>query len=213
MTFVSAGSYDYNTGETGPNADLGQAKTDKAGVGIVKYDPRSDAYEARLAYIGNADKPDDNFAIVVSNWTDGIDRYSFNNVSVEDYQQPYNGHLYTDRKIYRPGQMVYFKGILRADDDAKYSLPTGSDPINMIITDSQGKEVFNEDFALNEFGTINGSFTLDENAILGYYNIQATYKENTYLYGDFQVAAYRKPKYLVEAVADKPEYANGEKSK
>ncbi len=35
----------------------------------------------------------------------------------------YFAYLYTDRPIYRPGQTVNFKGILRKEDDAEYSLP------------------------------------------------------------------------------------------
>ena len=32
-------------------------------------------------------------------------------------------YLYTDRPVYRPGQEVYFKGIVRQNDDLHYSLP------------------------------------------------------------------------------------------
>lgn len=213
LTFIAGGAYDYNTGETSASENLGQATTASDGVGLLTYAPRTDAYEARIAVVGDANEPDDNFAVTVSNWTDGIDRYSFNNVSVEDYLQPYNAQFYTDRNIYRPGQTVYFKGILRADDDARYSLPTKVETVNILITDSQGKEVFNEEFPLSEFGTVNGSFDLDENAALGSYSIQATYDEDNTFYDDFQVAAYRKPEYLVEAATDKPEYAQGEKIK
>ncbi len=210
LTFVAGGGYDYESGQATASERLGQASTDQDGVAKVEYDPRPDAYEPRIALVGDASEPDENFAVTVSNWTDGIDRYSFNNVSVEDYQQPYNAHFYTDRKIYRPGQSVYFKGVLRADDDARYSLPTAADTVNIYITDSQGKEVFNEDFPLSDMGTVNGEFQLDENAVLGSYSIQATYDTDNTFYSDFQVAAYRKPEYIVEASTDKPEYANGE---
>jgi hypothetical protein len=210
LTFYAAGGYDYNTGQTGDPAELGQAATDKDGVGLVTYDRRSDAYETRLAVSGSPTEPDQDFGVAVTTWTDGIDRYSFNNVTTEDYQQPYNAHFYTDRGIYRPGQTVYFKGILRADDDARYSLPTAAKTVNIYISDSQGRELFNEDFPLNEWGTVNGSFDLDDNAGLGTYSIQATYDENNTFYDDFLVAAYRKPEYLVETTTDKPEYAQGE---
>ena len=33
-------------------------------------------------------------------------------------------YLYTDRPVYRPGQEVYFKGIMRQNDDLHYSLPS-----------------------------------------------------------------------------------------
>ena len=35
------------------------------------------------------------------------------------------GALYTERPLYRPGQTVYFKGLLRADDDGALQPPGG----------------------------------------------------------------------------------------
>ncbi len=190
--------------------DLGQASTAADGVAQTDYSESGDPFEARFAFAGDPDQGDDDFGVTVSNWTDGIDRWQFDNVNVEDYQQPYNAQFYTDRKIYRPGQTVYFKGVIRSDDDARYSLPTAFDTVNVTITDSQGKEVFSDDLPVSEFGTVYGSFDLDANAGLGFYSIQILFEENQYFYTDFQVAAYRKPEYLVEVTTDKPEYVQGD---
>jgi hypothetical protein len=64
-------------------------------------------------------------------------------------------------------------------------------------------------------GTLNGSLPLDEEASLGGYQIQvnALDSHNNYLYvayNTFNVAEFRKPEFLVEAVTDKPEYTAGE---
>ncbi|MBN1219630.1 MAG: Ig-like domain-containing protein [Anaerolineae bacterium] len=191
---------------------LGQATTESNGVAITDY-KRREAYETRFAFAGDPDNLDENFAVTVSNWTEGIDRYMFDNVSVEDYQQLYNAHFYTDRNIYRPGQTVNFKGIIRADDDAHYSLPETNRTVEVTISDSQGKQIFEDKLRLSEMGTIHGSVELDENAALGFYSIQAIYKQDNYFYDDFQVAAYRKPEFLVEASTDKAEYSQGDKIK
>ncbi|OQY18689.1 MAG: hypothetical protein B6I34_10385 [Anaerolineaceae bacterium 4572_32.1] len=61
-------------------------------------------------------------AVVISDWEEGISPWSFD-LDTEFYAAEYVGHLYTDRPIYRPGQKVYFKGVFRKDDDARYSLP------------------------------------------------------------------------------------------
>ncbi len=197
-------------------ADESKAKTDTDGVAGHSYNGLQDPYEPQFAFAGNPDKPGDDFAVAVSNWSDGIERYSFDNLSVEDYQQPYNAIAYTDRKIYRPGQTVYFKGILRADDDARYSLPTAADSVHMRVTDPQGKDIFSSDVPLNRNGTLNGEIQLDANAALGSYSIEFSYNDPAaespyYFYGDFQVAAYRKPEFLVSVETDKPEYVNGDK--
>jgi hypothetical protein len=204
VTFVA--DYDVNSAPE----ELGQATTNQDGVAMADYERRPDAYESRFAYVGDPDNPDRNFAITVGAWSDGIERYQFDNVSTEDYQQPYNGVFYTDRNIYRPGQTVHFKGIIRADDDASYALPTVARTAQVIISDSQGKEIYNEDLPLSEMGTLNGSLDLDENAVLGFYSIQTTYDYTNYFYDDFQVAAYRRPEFLASVETDKPEYAQGE---
>ena len=204
VTFI-AGGYEGDTPQ-----DLGRAGTDDDGVALVEYDSARDAYETRLTFAGDPDDPGQNFAVTISNWTDGIDRYQFDNVSTEDYQQPYNAQIYTDRNIYRPGQTVYFKGILRADDDARYSLPTAAKTVSLSISDSQGKQILSDDLPLSEMGTFNGSIDLDENAVLGGYSIEIVYDGDQYFYDDFQVAAYRKPEFLVEVETDQPEYAQGE---
>jgi len=202
LTFIASGS---NGGE------LGQAATGDDGVARVDYEQKREAYESQFVFIGDPDQPDENFAVTANNWTDGIERYQFENISVEDYQQPYSGAFYTDRNIYRPGQTVYFKGIIRADDDAHYTLPLAEKMATVTIFDSQGKEIFNEEAPINAWGTLNGSFDLDANAGLGYYSIQVLYGQDTYFYDDFQVAAYRRPEFLVSVETDKPEYVQGEK--
>ena len=190
--------------------DLGDGQTNPDGVAATDYSSRRDTYETRVAFAGDPDDPDDNFAVAVNNWTDGIERYQFDNISTEDYLQAYATHFYTDRGIYRPGQTVHFKGIIRADDDARYSLPTAADTVNVLVFDSQGKQIFADDLPLSEMGTVNGSIELDENAALGSYSIEFNFDEDQYFYGSFQVAAYRKPEYLVSATTDQPEYAQGD---
>jgi len=193
--------------------ELGQSSTAGDGVALLGFSSRRDPYEAKFAFAGDPDDPDEDFAVTVNNWTDGIERYQFDNVTTEDYQQPYNAQFYTDRKIYRPGQTVYYKGIIRADDDARYSLPTAVDMVEVLVSDSQGKEIFNDVLPLSEMGTVHGSIELDENAALGFYSIQIQFGEDQYFYAEFQVAAYRKPEFLVEATTDKPEYVQGDQIK
>ena len=64
------------------------------------------------------------FGFAAANWTSGVSPYDFG-IWQDYYSQPGRtvAYLYTDRPLYRPGQPVYFKGILRVDDDLKYNLP------------------------------------------------------------------------------------------
>ena len=100
-----------------------------------------------LAFAGSAEAP----AVASTDWANGISPWQFN-VPSEPYLNPYRGHVYTDRLIYRPGQTVYFKGVLRADDDGRYSLPTDVKSATVVVQDSQGKEIYRADLPLTDLG-------------------------------------------------------------
>jgi alpha-2-macroglobulin len=81
--------------------------------------------------------------------------------------------VFTDRPLYRPGDTVYFKAILRDDDDARYSLPQGS--VHIAIRDGysyeRNKPIFEKDYAVSADGTIDGQYTIPEKGNTGYYSL------------------------------------------
>ncbi|MDD2695954.1 MAG: alpha-2-macroglobulin family protein, partial [Anaerolineales bacterium] len=119
-----------------------------------------------------------------------------------DYYAPPNrpvAYIYTDRPVYRPGQPVYYKGILRLDDDLKYSLP---DLKEARVTISNFEEVVAEEtLTLTQYGSFSGEFTLDQNARLGNYAISVAFPGSEFAIGtvSFDVAEYRKPEFMVSA--------------
>ncbi len=75
-----------------------------------------------------------------------------------------SGYLYTDRPIYRPGQTVYFRGVIRDRNDMTYTLPK-AEKVHVTIDLNYGSQiVFDEDVTLTEFGTFNGQVDLAEDA-------------------------------------------------
>ncbi len=199
---------------------------DRSGVtdeeGVARFDftiPEDTQWEPLFVFAGDPDDPDENFAVGSNGWNGGLDDYDFENLRSpggQTFSRDYFIHLYTERPLYRPGQTVYFKGIVRADDDARYSIPTGQEQAKLIIRDAQYREIYNEDFPLNDWGTFNGSFELDEEASLGSYAAEVQYDIDPQsgaggtAYSNFNVAEYRKPEFLVEADTDKAEYTPGE---
>jgi uncharacterized protein YfaS (alpha-2-macroglobulin family) len=104
-------------------------------------------------------------------------------------------YLYTDRPVYRPGQTVYFKGIVRKMVGEEYALPK-LDKIRVTIVDSQDQSVFKRDYAVNSLGSFNGEFTLANSPSLGDYTLRAEagqQKWQTF----FSVREYRKPEFEV----------------
>ncbi len=180
---------------------LGAANTDAKGIASVQHDPL-DPWTPRFVF------SDDPFAVASTDWSDGIERWNYG-INTEDFLQPYAFHLYTDRAIYRPGQIVYFKGIVRKDDDAHYTLPSATKPVIITVNDAVGKNIFSDKFTLNENGTFNGQIELATETSLGNYTINALYENETFT-ANFSVAAYRKPEFVVDISTDRPEYRNGD---
>lgn len=203
---------------TRPDGQSSQGVTDAEGVATFTYQATPDnSYAEMFVFSGNPDKPDDDFAVASNNWSAGIESYDFSHLYEGGgftYSRPYGGVIYTERRLYRPGQTVYFKGIVRLDDDARYQIPTGL-TTTVTIYDAQYRQIYSEALPLNEFGSFNGSFVLDEEASLGGYQIEASLTDPVWQtvsvgYNSFSVAEYRKPEFLVEAAADKSEYRAGE---
>jgi alpha-2-macroglobulin len=121
--------------------------------------------------------------------------------------QPYLVYLYTERPIYRPGQVVNFKAILRKDDDVRYSLPDEGTPVKLRLLDSRGNTIENLELRTNHFGTINGTFNISDGAMLGHYQIEANI-DGVIASQTFQVEDYRKPDYQIKLTSLQPEKGN-----
>jgi uncharacterized protein YfaS (alpha-2-macroglobulin family) len=185
---------------------LASGRTDNDGVFFSKLTPNSerDPWAPILAIAG----PDDSPSVSSTDWSEGIAPWQFGLPS-EPYLDPYRVYFYTDRTIYRPGQTIYFKGVLRGDDDGRYSLPSGVKTMQVAVRDDEGKELFLSDLPLNDVGTLHGEFKLSDEASLGFYDLSAQVGERTFGTG-FRVAEYRKPEFVVTVSIDREEYVQGD---
>jgi len=151
-------------------------------------------------------KKDEKWGLVGSNWSDGISTWDFDLQRGWYDDQRNFAYLYTDRPIYRPNQEVFFKGIVRQEEDVKFSLPT-EDFINVEIEDSLGNIVLDKKLEINSNGSFNGKLDLDEEAETGRYYLSANY-ENNYFSRIFWVEEYRKPEFKVEVISKKTDFVN-----
>ena len=191
--------------------DLSSGRTDREGLFRASYDAR-DSWKILYAVAGS--ETAEEFGIITNRWNDGIGTWDFN-LPFEDYRSAYVGLVYTDRPMYRPGQTVHFKGVVRLDNDAHYSLISGVSDVDVSIYDGEGNRVLRESLPLNEMGTFSGDMELDDEAGLGYYHLEASVpalgdQETRVFYADFQVAEYRKPEYEVSVSTDLAEYVQGD---
>ncbi len=141
------------------------------------------------------------FTFADSDWTDGISPWEFG-FSTETSPSG-RAYIDSDRPIYRAGQTVYFRAVLRAEADAKYSLPDAAEA-RVRIVDSHWSTVYEKTLPLDAFGAIAGELELAADAALGSYSLRVEYgreSEST----TFQVAAYRAPEFEVTVTAERDE--------
>ncbi len=118
-------------------------------------------------------------------------------------------YSYTDRPIYRPGQTVYFKDFVRADDDVSYTLPSPDLPITVRLRDARDNVAASQVLTPTQFGTAYGEFQLADEPMLGTWNLE-TEVDGTAIRQPLKVEEYRKPEYEVTVATPLKTYVHGE---
>lgn len=99
--------------------------------------------------------------------------------------------IFTDRAIYRPGQQVWFKGIVMHGVQGKFSAVDGA-KVRVMLYNVNNQLVEQMDAVSNEFGSISGSFVLPSAGLAGNYRI-ATGSGGA----SFKVESYKRPVFAV----------------
>lgn len=116
---------------------------------------------------------------------------------------------YTDRPIYRPGDTVEFKGIVRKLVGKDYVVPASS-PVSVELRDEDDNVVGTTKLATNPMGTYAGRFTLSRELGPGYMTLVSKFGDYEVRRG-VSVAAYRKPTYTISVTPEKPSYVRGDR--
>ena len=166
---------------------LASGRTDAQGVFQAAISTQQDLYSPFYAMLGQPG--DDQFGMSISIWNSGMENWEFGLTT--DYSPPrLRVYWYSDRSVYRPGQTVYFRGVLRQAYNGRYTLPdVGSLAIS--VMNDMGQSVAVLDLPVSGFGTVQGEFTIPSDARSGYYSIGVP--DQYYDMLGFQVAEYRKP--------------------
>jgi len=103
--------------------------------------------------------------------------------------------FFTDRSIYRPGQTVYFKGIVITRDFAtRNSKILSSFRTKVILYDANSGKVDSLEVTTNEYGSYHGSFRLPSNLLNGQFKIS---DDSTNQEQYFSVEEYKRPLFYV----------------
>jgi signal peptidase I len=104
--------------------------------------------------------------------------------------------LFTDRSIYRPGQTVYFKGIvLERNNKEKGGKVKENYQTTLFLRDANYKDVDSIKLKTNEFGSFNGKFQLPQSGMNGQFSI---YTKPDAGNAGFKVEEYKRPKFYVD---------------
>lgn len=117
-------------------------------------------------------------------------------------------HFQTDRPVYRPGQTVLFKAILRHTQGRGY-IPVSSVQCTVQVRDPKDNVLLDMPISTNAMGTLAGQFEIPSEGMVGPYSIVIQHGKES-RYGTFSVAEYRKPEYTVTVTPVRKHYLAGE---
>ncbi len=135
--------------------------------------------------------------------------------------------IFTDRPLYKPGDTVYFKAVLRDDDDARYSIPSGDASVRIYngyyYEGSNTQPDFEKNISVTSDGTVSGQYQIPSDTKVGYHTLAVSvpnqagrtnfwnseWTSNTI---SFDVEYFRKPEFSIDVTTPKTELIAGDKT-
>lgn len=193
--------------------------TDDQGVALVPPDAFAPIRETHSGWGGDYAAPDADWVVVVSkgdDWTYQRVEQSPSflraapNVDLAASKE-WQGTVFADRGVYRPGETVKLAAVLRQADARGLSVVAGRD-VRLTLDDSQGAKVFETRGKLDAFGGLAIDAPLPKTAHLG--SAMATLSlagaRSTFT-TSFLVADFKPVEFAVTASADKHEVVRGDR--
>ena len=106
-------------------------------------------------------------------------------------------HLYTDRRLYRPGQRVQYSTLVYAREGDTYKV--GANVKGTVkLLDSHHEKVAEQTVTTDAFGVATGEFTLPKYCRLGTFTMSMNTQGYNATILDFKVEEYQRPKFEVK---------------
>ncbi|HEX8974447.1 MAG TPA: alpha-2-macroglobulin family protein [Patescibacteria group bacterium] len=169
--------------ETSDNEGIAKVKaTQDADIAVVESNGNKSILPLNYKYLNN------------SNYT-AFDKKNLNN----------QYYVFTDRPLYRPGDVVKFKAIIRQEDDAVFTLAQGKVMAEIIKGYDDSSKIASQNFTISDKGTIDGQFTLPADVSPDNYTLVVKSKDGDNNWGNntvsFDVEEFVKPEYGLEATS------------
>lgn len=183
----------------GSRKDIASTSFDSSGIAKTTL-----SNDADIAYVTAGD----DLAIVPLNLRYLNSGYSYKIYTTKQRQTRF--FTFTDRPLYKPGDTIYFKSIIRDDDDARYTVPSGIADVRISDGTAENSFVYQKSLSISSDGTVNGEYKLPETAKTGYYSLTVSVSETGKSYTSFQVDFFRKPEYYIDVNAPKTDFIAGD---
>ena len=203
-----------------------RGRTGSDGVALAPQTPLRDPDNWwKFAFIVTAEK-DGDVAYTGSNWNEGISPWEFGTgVNLREATPMLRGSVFTDRGVYRLGEEVHFKAILRQNTPTGVRLFPAGTSVVLTVRDSQNRKVDERTVKLTAWSSADWTMTLPQDGALGYYSLRAVLEsdrpkpatpeqrrrdvepseeQDEYVHyeksvhGSFLVAAYKRPDFRVD---------------
>ncbi len=208
------------------NVRVWQGMTNADGIALAPaLRLRSPNGSWELQFIVTAEK-DGDIAYVGSDWNEGIHPWAFDvSYALEEATPLLRGSVFTDRGVYKPGEEIHFKAIVRADTPVGVRLLPEGTRLLVRLHDSRDRMVDERTISVNTWSSAEWTWTVPATSTLGNYSLEVEWPATTAtttpvvpvtdesaggwlrtISSNFLVAAYRKPDFRVDATltADSP---------
>ena len=202
------------------NKQIVQGKTDADGffetpISLQDFNTPNNIYEPEFWVTATRDG---DYSFVSSQWMNGIRPNDFDFQgdfrNTDTNAQRVDSYFYSERPLYKAGDTVHFKGIVRLRDwTGKITIPDKDTTISATLNDPNGNKVWTKVLTANAFGSVNGDIPIDTKAPLGDYYMTVSidvpnnmHTETTSM--NFAIRAYRKPEYRVDLTTPASDYFN-----
>jgi uncharacterized protein YfaS (alpha-2-macroglobulin family) len=205
------GTTDANGIAIAPNTDLRVDRHKKNAQGEEEDEGSWEALSG-IHFVVTAEKDGDS-AYAASDWNEGIGPWDFgSNFDLKETQPLLRGTIFTDRGVYKPGEDVHAKVVLRSDTPKGMQLLAAGTKVDVAVTDSHSKEVDQRTVTLNDWSSGEWTWTVPADSVLGDYTISAKVASHRLeAGGQFLVAAYRRPEFRTDVTLKAPTSIAGTK--
>ena len=116
------------------------------------------------------------------------------------------GRVFTDRGVYKPGEEVHVKAVLRDDTPSGMRNVATDVTLDVIVTDGRWQDIDRRQIVVNRWSSAEWTWRVPADAPLGTYRIGVSRPraasrdgEESAIVGEFRVAVFRRPDFRVDA--------------